>query len=58
MESDLFQQQDRTQTTKEQYTNIQIGNVQNSINTIYDIDNYVCTGLTCAHFEMKNKYVW
>ncbi len=26
--------------------------------TIYNIDNYVCTGLICAHFEMKNKYVW
>ncbi len=29
-----WQQQDRTQTTKEQYTNIQIGNVQNSKDTM------------------------
>ncbi len=29
-----WQQRDRTQTTKEQYTNIQIGNVQNSKNTM------------------------
>ncbi len=29
-----WQQQDRTQTTKEQYTNIQIGNLQNSKNTM------------------------
>ncbi len=24
--------------------NIQIGNIQNSKNTIYNIDSYVCTG--------------
>ncbi len=29
-----WQQRDRTQTTKEQYTNVQIGNVQNSKNTM------------------------
>ncbi len=29
--------------------NIQIGNVQNSKNTIYNIDNYVYTGLICAN---------
>ncbi len=38
--------------------NIQIGNVQNSKNTIYNIDNYVCTGLICANLKCKNKYVW
>ncbi len=28
-----------------EYTNIQIGNVQNSKNTIYNVDNYVCACL-------------
>ncbi len=42
------QQRDRTQMIKE-YTNIQIGNVQNSKNTIYNVDNYVCRCLLCAN---------
>ncbi len=45
---------DRTQTTKEQYTNIQMGNVQNGKNTIYN---------TCVRSDVQiwneiNKYVW
>ncbi len=30
-----------------------IGNVQNSKNTIYNTDYYVCTGLTCANLKRK-----
>ncbi len=42
--------QDRTQITK---NTVQIGNVQNSKNTIYNIDNYVCTGMKCANLKSK-----
>ncbi len=36
-----------------QKNNIQIYNVQNSKNTIYNTDNYVCTGLICANLKWK-----
>ncbi len=50
-----WQQQDRTQTTKEQYTNIQIGNVQNSKNTMQYRQSCVYRSDMCK-FEMeKNK---
>ncbi len=29
----------------------QNNNIQNYKNTIYNIDNYVCTGLTCANVK-------
>ncbi len=53
----FYSDRDRTQTTKEQYTNIQIGNVQNGKNTIYNTDSYVW-GLTCENLKWKHKYVW
>ncbi len=34
-----------------------MGNVQNSKNTIYNIDNYVCTRLIYEQIEMYTKYV-
>ncbi len=50
-----WQQRDRTQTTKEQYTNIQIGNVQNSKNTMQYRQSCVYRSDMCK-FEMeKNK---
>ncbi len=30
-----------------------IENVQNSKNTIYNIDNYVCIGMICANLKCK-----
>ncbi len=51
--SSTVQQNDSNRTGhRQQKNNIQIGNVQNSKNTIYNADNYVCTGLTCK-FEKK-----
>ncbi len=47
-----WQQQDRTQTTKEQYTNIQIGNVQNSKNTMQYRQSCVYRSDMCK-FEME-----
>ncbi len=35
---------------RRQKNNMQIGNVQNSKNTIYNTDN-VCTGLVCANLK-------
>ncbi len=44
-----MQQNDSDRTGHRQQKNkIQIGNVQNSKNTIYNTDNYVGTGLTCT----------
>ncbi len=50
-----WQQQDRTQTTKEQYTNIQIGNVQNSKNTMQYRQSCVYRSDMCK-FEMEKNY--
>ncbi len=48
----------RTQITREQYTNIRIGNLQNGKNPIYNTDIYVW-GLICANLKWKkNKCVW
>ncbi len=61
-----WQHQDRTQTAKEQYTNIQISNVQNSKNTMQYRQSCVYRSDMCK-FEMKKKkkkkkilymYVW
>ncbi len=44
------------QDTGNKKNNIQIykiGNVQKSKNTLYNIDNYVCTGMICANFKCK-----
>ncbi len=41
---------DRMTGHRRQKNNMQIGNVQNSKNTIYNTDN-VCTGLVCAHLK-------
>ncbi len=55
--SSTVQQNDSNRTGhRQQKNNIQIGNVQNSKNTIYNTDNYVCTGLTCK--KKKKKAVW
>ncbi len=42
-----------TATGQDTNNNIQIGNVQKSKTTIYNIDNYVSTGLVCANFLIK-----
>ncbi len=53
-----WQQQDRTQTTKEQYTNIQIGNVKNGKNTMQYRQSCVYRSDMCK-FEMeKKKYIY
>ncbi len=46
----------RNRMTVTGYTNIQLGNVQNGKNTIYNTDSYVW-GLTCK-FEMKKISVF
>ncbi len=52
--SSTVQQNDSNRTGHRQNkNNIHIGNVQNSKNTIYNIDNYVCTGLICANLKLK-----
>ncbi len=45
-----------TAQDRQQKNNIQIGNEQNDKNTIYNADNYACTGLMCK--SEKIKYVW
>ncbi len=56
--SSTVQQNDSDRTGhRQQKNNIQIGNVQNCKDTIYNTDNYVW-GLTCANLKWKNKYVW
>ncbi len=52
-----WQQQDRTQTTKEQYTNIQIGNVKNSKNTMQYRQSCVYRSDMCK-FEMERKKIY
>ncbi len=50
-----MQQNDCNRTGhRQQKNNIQISNVQNSKNTIYNTDNYVGTGLT----RVVNKYLY
>ncbi len=45
---------DRTQIIKNYNIQIyKIDNVQNSKNIIYNIDNYVCTGMICANLKCK-----
>ncbi len=46
------------QDTDNKKNNIQIykiDNVQNSKNTIYNIDNYVCTFMICANLKCINN---
>ncbi len=53
------QQNDSNSTGhRQQKNNIPIGNVQNDTNTIYNTDNYVCTGMTCKFENKIKKYVW
>ncbi len=51
--SSTVQQDDSSRTQIIKKNSIQIDNVQNSKNTIYNIDNYVCTGMICANLKCK-----
>ncbi len=42
-----------TTTGQDTKKNIQIGNVQNIKNTIFNIDNYLCTDLLFANLKLK-----
>ncbi len=46
---------DRTQIIKNMYKYKKLDNMQNSTNTIYKIDNLICTGMLGANLKC-NKY--